>query len=256
MLKQRKTEWLKVTKKDFEGYYRKQFDAPYRSTVAFCAWLETLGLLGPRSASRVADVGAGLGGNIHYMAKRYPRSTFTGLELNAELVKLGNGCFAEAGLKNAVLERHDLYKMRAKSPRFDGLVSYQTLSWLPDHNAALRRMMGLGPSWIALTSLFYDGPVDCRIQTRDYTAGKTAGVCKDAYYNVYSQPQVQDLLRAGGYSRFMSAPFEIDIDLPRPADRGMGTYTERLRDGRRLQISGPVLMSWRFIAAVKPGRGS
>jgi hypothetical protein len=27
----------------------------------------------------------------------------------------------------------------------------------------------------------------------------------------------------------------------------MGTYTERLEDGRRLQLSGAVLMSWKVI---------
>jgi hypothetical protein len=54
-----------------------------------------------------------------------------------------------------------------------------------------------------------------------------------------------------GYEDFVFQPFNIDIDLPKPAHDGMGTYTEQLENGQRIQISGPVFMSWYFILARK-----
>jgi hypothetical protein len=42
--------------------------------------------------------------------------------------------------------------------------------------------------------------------------------------------------------------FEISIDLTGPAEGGIGTYTKRLEDGRRLQFSGAVFMPWKFAA--------
>jgi len=44
--------------------------------------------------------------------------------------------------------------------------------------------------------------------------------------------------------------FDIDIDLPKGSHGGLGTYTELLADGRRLQISGPIMLSWYFILAM------
>jgi hypothetical protein len=72
---------------------------------------------------------------------------------------------------------------------------------------------------------------------------------KQSFYNVYSMPVVRKFLSAEGYSQFQQTPFEIDIDLPKPAHKGRGTFTEKLQNGHRVQISGPLLMPWYFIAA-------
>jgi len=41
--------------------------------------------------------------------------------------------------------------------------------------------------------------------------------------------------------------FEIGIDLPRESPHHMGTFTLRLENGKRLQLSGAVIMSWKII---------
>ena len=38
------------------------------------------------------------------------------------------------------------------------------------------------------------------------------------------------------------------VDLPKPEHGGMGTYTETTASGRRIQLSGPLLLPWKFIA--------
>jgi hypothetical protein len=64
-----------------------------------------------------------------------------------------------------------------------------------------------------------------------------------------SRGLIEQFLADRGYRDFRYTPFEIDIDLPKPQKKVMGTYTEKLADGRRLQISGPLLMTWHFISA-------
>ena len=41
--------------------------------------------------------------------------------------------------------------------------------------------------------------------------------------------------------------FDIGVDIEKPPVDFMGTYTEKLENGKRIQISGAVLMSWKII---------
>lgn len=246
-MQQRTSEWLHGVNLQ---YHDRQFQEPYRSTVAFCDWLEGLGFLQKNSRLNILDLACGQGANIYYMGKRFPHSTFTGVDLNQDIVLRGNQFLHQGGVTNGCLEQGDLYRLDHKYvSAFDGIVSFQTLSWLPDFRQPLKAMSGLHAKWMALTSLFYDGPLSCTVQVQDYDAALRP--CMESYYNVYSLPVVRKYLAELGYSEIRSAPFEIDIDLPKPVHQGKGTYTEKLQDGHRLQISGPLLMPWHFIAAEK-----
>jgi hypothetical protein len=147
----------------------------------------------------------------------------------------------ERGITNARIDKANMYDFYAGS--FDGVLSIHTLSWLPNPYKALEKMCSLGVKWIAASSLFYDGPVSCQIMVEEPE--------RDQYYNVYSLPLIERFLYSLGYTNFQYTPFEIDQDLPRPRHKGMGTYTEKTIDNRRLQVSGPLLMPWYFIAARK-----
>lgn len=254
---QRTTEWLDVTASGPAAYHRRQFDRPYRSTEAFGTWLD--GLVDLRSTpQRVVDIGCGEGANAFHLSRRYPATSFVGIELNERLVDWGNELLVELGATEVQLQQGDLYSLDPSlRSAFDGLISLQTLSWLPDFDTPVRRMMELKPEWIAVSSLFFEGKVNARIEIQDYSLPLAGKPYREAYYNVYSIPLVEDVFREGGYKEFRFQPFEIDIDLPAPEDAGMGTYTEQLADGRRLQISGPLLMNWYFLFARRsPATGS
>ncbi|MGG1664125.1 class I SAM-dependent methyltransferase [Brevibacillus sp. NRS-1366] len=248
MDQQPKEEWMEIT----TDYHKKQFGIPYRSTVLFCEWLEEKGLLNAHDHKKIVDIGAGQGANLNYMAKKFPASGFKGIDLNACLVDQGNRYFQDHHLTNCRLLQGDLYQLdQAHIGLYDGVVSYQTLSWLPEYQTPLRKMMELDADWIALTSLFFDGDVDCTITVKDYTQSIGGENYRQSYYNIYSLNRVKEFFKENGYTKFSSIPFEIDIDLPKSEKTGMGSYTEKLTDGRRLQISGPVLMSWYFLCAQK-----
>jgi len=246
-MQQRTAEWLDNNKINTD-YHERQFREPYRSTIAFCAWLEKEDLIGRGSELKILDLCSGAGANMYYMSQIYPKCNFTGVDLNRDLVSQGNSFFERNAIDNCRLETGNIYDLdSAYRSKFDAVVSFQTLSWLPEFTAPLGAMTALAPRWIALTSLFYDGQVSCTIEVTEYD--EKLEPHRASPYNVYSLPIVENYLRKHGYHAFSSTPFEMDIDLPKPEKRLMSTYTEKLSDGHRLQISGPLLMPWHFIAA-------
>ena len=64
-------------------------------------------------------------------------------------------------------------------------------------------------------------------------------------------PKIKELFNGLGYKKFDYRPFNIDIDIKKPEKAGLGTYTERLENGKRIQISGGLMLPWYFIVAYK-----
>ncbi|MEJ0034118.1 MAG: class I SAM-dependent methyltransferase [Bacteroidota bacterium] len=246
---QRTDEWIKNFNED---YFNRQFQEPYRSTVAFCDWLDKIGVLRPDSPANILDIATGKGANIYYMSQRYKNMKFMGVDINESFVDEGNAIMKAKNVADrCVLETGDIYNFDKKHYNaYDGIVCYQTLSWLPDYKEPLKAMSALGAGWIALTSLFFDGDVNCRIELDEYNKG-IDNAPKNTFYNVYSLPLIQKFFTANGYSEFMYMPFEIDIDIPKPDHKIMGTYTEKLQNGHRIQVSGPLLMNWYFVIALR-----
>ncbi|EWY42820.1 hypothetical protein N825_00975 [Skermanella stibiiresistens SB22] len=251
MTKQQDTRaWMAAaTNEKILDYHRRQFKQPYRSTVGFCDWLEAEGLLGAESAQNVLDIGCGMGANSYYLANRFSSPT-VGIDINPDLISLGNSMMDEQDESRCSLEIGDIYKLpNSFVNRFDGLISFQVVSWLPSFEEPVAAMARLCPSWIAMSSLFFEGEVAATVQIQDYTSPVEGKDHSASYYNVYSLTRSRRFLAELGYGDFRFQRFEIDIDLDKPKDGGMGTYTERLVNGQRLQVSGPVLMSWYFVAA-------
>ena len=246
------TAWMEVTRNGDISYFERQFENPYRSTLAFCDWLKSSGCLSSRQNSSVADVGAGMGEALSYVAGQFPNVDFTGIEINPELVHRGNQKFQEFKIKNARLVTGDIYGIdKIHQGNYQGIISMQTLSFLPEFQTPLGKIIDLSPEWIAVSSLFYDGDVNCKIETEDYTRPTHGKPYCHKFYNVYSLGLVEKFLKARGYGYFCFQPFNIDIDLPKPEGRGLGTRTLKLEDGQRIQVSGPLLMSWYFVMARK-----
>jgi hypothetical protein len=249
-MEQRLDEW--ITNKN-DDYADRQFKTTYRSTVKFCDWLEQLGALSQKSTCNILDIGTGKGANLYYMQKRFSKCQFEGIDINNDYIKEGNAFFESEKISSCKLEYGDLYELHSEkyAGRFEGVVSYQTLSWLPEYEIALTEMIKLNPEWISLTSLFYEGLIDAKIEIHSYNNPREKKSSRTISYNTYSLPRLENFFFEKGYKIFKFCPFEIDIDLPKPADLYMQTYTQKLNDGKRLQISGPLLMNWFFIFAAK-----
>lgn len=242
---------LKTTGYDSQ-YHDRQFTDPYQSTIAFCDWLVELGAM--TDAGRICDLGCGKGANVYYMARRFAQHEFLGVDIDEPLISAGRDFLARKAVPNCDLAVGDLHAAGKQfhCGEFDGIISLQTLSWLPGYEKAFDAMVSLAPAWIGLSSLFFDGPIEARTVITEFDLSASQGTSRRSlFYNTYSLPVVRQYLFERGYRYFRQRRFEIQIDLPRSAEPKMQTYTETTADGRRLQISGPLLMSWYFIYAAK-----
>ena len=81
----------------------------------------------------------------------------------------------------------------------------------------------LSPRWIALTSLFYEGDISCKIQVLEHRRNR------ETFYNVNSLPLLSRICEENGYLLTRFVPFEIKSDIDKPTDRDyMGTYTRKV----------------------------
>ena len=248
---QQRQYWLSERHLD---YHRRQFAEPYRSTVRLGQFVrDTLGdCTVPYQA---LDVGCGSGANIYHLAQMLPNTSWVGFDMNESLFDLGNELIDErGGLSNPVqfmagdfyrLEEHLLVRS------FDLVFSIQTLSWLPEYEKPLSQLLSMlrrdgGAAFI--TSLFTDSMVDARIEITQYHEGKFEEGEGPAFYNVYCLERFREICLRQGASEVVAIDFEMDVDIPIPSTRDMGTYTRKMADGHRLQVSGPLLMPWKFVA--------
>lgn len=171
-MKQRIDEWTKTYNDD---YFNRQFKTPYRSTVKFCDWLEQLGVLTTNSQSDILDIATGKGATLYYMKQRFPGCTYTGIDINSDFVQEGTQFFEQSKIQGCKLEYGDLYHLDfgALAHKFEGVMMLQTLSWLPEYENALSEIVKLNPKWIALTSLFYNGLVECKTEIQEYKHADT-----------------------------------------------------------------------------------
>jgi hypothetical protein len=208
--------------------------------------MESIGYISPDSRMTILDLATGQGANLAYLGKRYPLCKFIGVELNKDNVAVANQVLKERGVDNCRAVQDDWYSLgKIYHHAFDGVLSFQTLSWFPDFREPMLYVTHLNPKWICMSSLFYDGLVSATTETMTYD--EEGRELRRLFYNVYSIPVVKLFLNNNGYTKFKSKKFEIDVDVP--PDGTFRTYTERTFDGRRIQISGPVFMPWHFIAA-------
>ena len=94
--------------------------------------------------------------------------------------------------------------------------------------------------------MFYDGDIDFITQVREFKKDAGKEHFND-YYNVYSLPQFRKFVYELGAKNIEIYDFEISKDLPKPPIDQLGAYTLRLQDGKRLQISGAILLPWKII---------
>lgn len=185
-------------------------------------------------------------GHISFLLNQIsPKSTFIGVDQTAYLIKEAKKLCKNT--KNIFFEVGDVYDLPQKYPKqFDISINWKTISWLPYYDEMIKTLVAVTKKHIFLSSLFYDGDIDFQIKVREFK--KEAG--KDgfnSFYNVYSFHHFEEFVYSLGVKNIEAWDFDIDIDIPKPPIDQMGTYTLKLESGKRLQISGAVIMSWKII---------
>lgn len=228
------------------NYHKMQAEKTYRNTVFFEEFINEFVSFGQE---KYLELASGAGANLEYFAQKHPNAAFTGIDYDQELIKVGGGIVKS---KNACLEYGDWYHLDKKYiNQFEGIISLQTLSWLPEYKEPIKKACELQPRWIAMSSLFYEGKINYTISLENYERPLIDKPYTKHYYNIYAIPLIKELFSRLGYNKFYYKPFEIDIDIEKPNDYDIGTYTVTTKEEKRLQVSGAMLLPWYFILAMK-----
>ena len=228
-------------------YHLRQHKEIYESTKKLCEWIDSEKCF--ENSKTVLDMCCGGGANTCYLAEKYKNISFVGIDISDEALDIAKEYSKDVG--NCVFVKDDLYNLGVKyQDYFDGVIGFQMLSWMnkDDFRDTLLPIINLNPKWIALSSLFYEGDVEYIIKEKRYVDNH---LFSEGFHNVFSLNLLRSYLKKYGYDSFIFVPFEIDIDLPEQVYKDIGTFTKKLVDGSRIQISGGLLMSWYFILAKK-----
>lgn len=182
---------------------------------------------------------------MQHLAGLFPDAKWTGTDLEADLVEAGRQILDPARFTLVEGNMFNLEDTFA-GKRFDVSFSIQALSVVADYERPIEQMLAVTKDWVFILSLFSDTDLDAFIQLVGRGPGDSNGL--QVPYNVYSLPRFCEFCKQLGVREIIAEPFEIDIDLPRPDHKGIGTWTRQMADGERLQFSGPLLMPWWFVA--------
>jgi SAM-dependent methyltransferase len=192
----------------------------------------------------ILDAACGIGHLAPWLVAQSPGSTYVGIDEAQFLIDEAKRLHA---MDRVRFERAPVQQYAAgHAGEFDVVISWKTLSWLEHYDLMLPDLVRLARRAVFVSSLFYDGDIDCQIRVTEH-AQAALGARSQWFYNVYSLPRFASRARELGATSVTAHDFEIPIDLPRGDRDRMGTYTRRLDDGRRLQFSGPLAMPWKVV---------
>ena len=193
----------------------------------------------------ILDASCGIGHLSYFLSEITKESKFLGVDQTKYLIEEAKKLCENK--PNISFEVNDISNIVPKySKNFDISISWRTLSWLPYYKQMLKDLFTLTKNHIFLSSLFYDGDIDFITQVREFKKETGKDHFND-YYNVYSLPQFQKYAFELGAKNIEVYNFEIEKDIEKPPIDQLGGYTLKLENGKRLQISGVILLPWKII---------
>lgn len=102
---------------------------------------EVLALLEPEGGEQVLDVGCGEGKITALIASRVPHGEMVGVDPSHDMIAFASSHFGRAGHRNLRFEVADARSLPFRG-RFDLVVSFNALHWVPEQDAALRSIRG------------------------------------------------------------------------------------------------------------------
>jgi ubiquinone/menaquinone biosynthesis C-methylase UbiE len=209
-------------------------------------------LLGSRDDRKykIADVGCG-GGTLSYHLKHmFPSAEFYLYDYFDKAIEVAKEVNKNSNFNYSV---DNIYDMHVENNYFDYTFCCQTLVWLDKPQEALSELVRITKPGgkVYVCSLFnLDHDVDICTKTIDYT--RNSGKNNIAMYNyTYSLYTIKNCLKSQ-VTNWIIHKFIMEIDLPPPPSRGIGTYTKKIEgSNERMQISGGVLYNWGILEITK-----
>lgn len=195
---------------------------------------------------KVADIACGGGTLSYHLNLKFKNTSFDLMDLNEEALRIAQEFNTS---KNFSFHAGDIYNIPFKDSSFDMVFCWQTLSWLNNPQKALEELIRIvNPGGkVYLSSLFnLQHDVDVYCKARDYTLSEQ-GI--EYQYNTLSLKTIDKWLNKA-VSKFRIHEFNPEIDFSYQG-RGLGTYTQQLKNKTRIQVSAGILMNWGILEITK-----
>ena len=194
---------------------------------------------------KILDAPCGIGHISYFLNDISPSSSFFGIDQTPWMIEEAKKLCHEK--QNITFQVGDLYDVLPDYKKtFDITINWRTLSWIPYYDEMLKLLFHDTKKHIFLSSLFYDGDIDFETKVREYR--KEVGKKQFNYYcNVYSFTHFKEFAYSLGAKDVKSYNFHINKDIPKPPIDQFSSYTLKLENGDRLQLSGTIILPWKVI---------
>lgn len=249
---------MKIISQRYEDYVEQEFDRYVRShrralvqpPEQYRVLREMLAAIAPAEEKlSVLNMCAANGSLMSYLNQAFPHWRYVGVETVKRLVE--DESVGQVLRDNIELYNCSIHEVGKRWPReFDVVVHWMRLMHFDDWHMHLENAVRAARpgGHVFVSALFNDANVDVVRVVCDYTIP----ACREGYciqYNEFSMAGIERYCWSLGVQSVEFTAFELSFDIPRTVE-GMGTYTVRTEEGRRLQISGGLLMPWKILHAV------
>ncbi len=192
---------------------------------------------------KIGDIACGGGTLSYHVSKINEESEFIlidYLDSAIELAKINN----KDNDKRFTFEMGDIYNLQIKDNELDATFCWMTLSWLDNPEKALNELLRVTKKGgkIYLSSLF-NIDNDCDIYSRVYDNSRKSGKDNNYMrYNTYSMHSIKKWI-GNKVNNIHIHTFNPNIDFEYDG-KGVGSYTKKLDNGERIQISAGMLLNW------------
>jgi len=201
------------------------------------------------AAKQIADIACGAGTLSYHISKLYPEAEFSLIDVNDSALAKAKEVLKD--VKNVKFVNHSIFDLSPFKEQFDIVFCWMTLLALDKPKEALDQLLSAckkGGKIYASTLFNFHHDVDVYAHFTDHTrdSGKE-GIFMQ--YNTFSMHTLDKWLK-GKVQSYKVHEFNPDIDFEYDG-KGIGTYTVTTKEGKRLQISGGMLMSWGILEITK-----
>ena len=223
-----------------------QRQKPYQSTIDFQNFLLENKVLSHIKKKKVLDVGTGIGSNLKYFGDQFKNSEFVGIDYNKKLIDHANklnknkriGFYSANILKNN--------RLKVKLNNYDLLFSIHTICCFKNLKKPIKFLCDFKTKWIAINSLFYDGPIDAEIHMKNKTIKEDKH--PDGDFNIFSIQTLKEELKKNKYKIKVDHPYFPKNPIKRVGKK-RGSYTIKTEFNKNTVFSGPIFLPWHFVLA-------
>lgn len=219
---------------------------PYQSTIDFYNFLLEHKVLSSIKKNKVLDVGTGIGSNLKYFADQFKNSDFVGIDYNKKLIDFAKKYNENKNVSFYCANMLKKNKIKTTLTSYDLLFSIHTICCFKNLKKPIKFLCDFKTKWIAINSLFYDGPIDAQIHLEDKFHNKNNH--PDGDFNIFSIQTIKEELKKNKYKIKVIHPYFPKYPIKKLGKK-RGSYTIKTEFNKNTVFSGPIFLPWHFILA-------